>query len=478
MFAFAIWDEREHTCFLARDPFGIKPLYVSSQGGRLLFASEVRALLASGLVPRDLDSDAMFAYFRAGSVQEPRTLLRSVRSLEAGHAATWGAGNLRARRYWDVSFAEAGGITDAAAVTREALLDSARHHFVSDVPVGIFLSGGIDSTALLATARHAGADHLHTVTLSLPGSADDEGTRARQTAAHFQTTHAELRVDAEAARALFGRYLAAVDQPSIDGLNTFAVCGFARERGLKVMLSGVGADELFGGYKSFRDVPALAALGRLTAAAGPARRAAASALGAAADPRHRRLADVFNQPPSLSAAYAAYRGIFSRSEARILAEHYAHGAPGDDADPPDDRVDPTPADAVSRLELSRYVRNQLLRDGDVMSMAFGLELRTPFLDVAVMKTVAAIPASQRLAPGKRLLVQATPGMPDGIAHRAKRCFQFPFADWLNREWRGAFADVDSTCPVPTGNWYRQWCVFALTRWIRTIESGRYASGSN
>jgi len=470
MFAFAIWDEQERTCLLARDRFGIKPLYYHVRDGRLVFASEVRALLASGVVPRDLDGEALYGYFRAGSVPDPRTLLSAVRSLDAAHVMTWRAGEIRTRKYWDLSFAPSDS-AGAAELTRTALLDSIRHHFVSDVPVGVFLSGGIDSTCLVTLAKAAGIDDLHTITMSVPGSPGDEGDRARRTAEYFGTCHAECRVDAASGQQLFGRFLQAMDQPSIDGLNTFAVSSFARERGMTVMLSGLGADELFGGYKSFSDVPRLARWSQRLATAPPLRRGVTSVLASRGDPRHRRLADMVEQPPSLSAAYATYRAIFTRAEARTLAARYAGPAADFDEEPGDLPGDPTPEDAVSRLELSRYVRNQLLRDGDVMSMAFGLELRTPFLDAGLVETVSRIPAAVRLAAGKRLLLQAVPDLPDGIAYGPKRCFQFPFQDWLRGEWQETFSSVDRTCPVTTGTWYRKWCVFVLEHWLETVNNG-------
>jgi asparagine synthase (glutamine-hydrolysing) len=469
MFAFAIWDEQERTAFLARDRFGIKPLYYHLNPRALVFASEVRALLASGVVPRQVDGEAMYEYFRAGSVQDPRTLLTGVRSLEAGHVMVWRAGQARANRYWDLSFAP-GAQESPEETTRAALLDSVQHHFVSDVPVGVFLSGGIDSTSLVALATRAGVRDLHTFTLSLPGSPHDESERARRTAEHFGTNHAEFRVDAAEGQKLFGGFLRAMDQPSIDGLNTFAVSSFAHGRGMKVMLSGLGADEIFGGYKSFRDVPAFARWHRRLGVAPPLRAALTRLLTASDDPRHRRLADMLGQPPGIAAAYASYRGIFTRAEAGVLAERYTGRSCaniGERADQP--HADPTPEDEVSRLELTRYVRNQLLRESDVMSMAFGLELRTPFLDSVLMEAVSQVPACRRLAPGKRLLLDAVPDLPDGIAFGPKRVFQFPFQDWLRGEWQETFASVDRTCPVPTGSWYRKWCVLVLEHWLSTVN---------
>ena len=243
MFAFALWDEREKTCLLARDPFGIKPLYYYACAGQLCFASELRALLAAGAVPRDLDPQAVHGYFRTGSVPEPRTLLRGVRCLEAGRLAVWCEGRLETRRYWSLRFgAEPVAEADAVQSTRRALLDSVEHHFISDVPVGVFLSGGIDSTALVALARAIGRSELHTYSIAFPESPGDEGALARRTAAHFGTMHHEWPLDANTSRELFGQFLQVMDQPSIDGLNTFTVSKFARDRGMKVVLSGLGGE--------------------------------------------------------------------------------------------------------------------------------------------------------------------------------------------------------------------------------------------
>ena len=473
MFAFALWDERERTCLLARDPFGIKPLYLAESGGRLIFASEVRALLASGLVARDLDPQGLHGYFRTGSVPEPLTLLKDVRSLAAGHAAIWRAGRLETRRFWQLRFTpQAIAEPAAVSVTRAALLDSVAHHFISDVPVGVFLSGGIDSTALVGLARAVGRQDLHTYSISFPGSPGDEGALARRTAAHFGTTHHEWQLDGGTGKELFGQFLKVMDQPSIDGLNSFTVSKFAREQGMKVVLSGLGGDELFGGYKSFREVPRLAAWNRRLRGAGPVRFGVRALLGRAGKPPLRRLGEMFGQPARLDTAYAALRGTFTSAEASVLTRHYTGEDVVENFSDAELPADPTPEDSVSRLELTRYMRNQLLRDGDVMSMAHGLELRVPFLDLPLMNTLSHIPAAIRLQKGKRLLLQAVPEVPDWIANQPKRGFLFPFERWLGTEWHEVFTALDRTCPVPTQTWYRKWAVFVFERWLQTTLSGK------
>jgi asparagine synthase (glutamine-hydrolysing) len=470
MFAFAIWDERERTCFLARDRFGIKPLYYHESGGVLAFASEVRALVRSGIVPATLDAQAVFDYFRSGSVPEPLSLVKGVRALEAAHHMTWRDGEATIARYWNIEFPLDQPIADPVAATREALVDSIRHHFVSDVPVGVFLSGGMDSTAIVALATMTQQARLRTYSLTFPGSDLDEGPEARRTAQHFGTDHQEWAVDAAAAQTLAGDFLAAADQPSIDGFNTFTVSRLARQHGTTVVLSGLGGDELFGGYPSFREVPRLAAWGHRAGLAGPFGSAATWLAGELGGARMRRAQDLIAETADLENAYSVFRGIYTRAEAMALTEHYAGGS--DAVVQPVARgvtIDPTPQDTISRLELTRYMRNQLLRDSDVMSMAWGVELRVPFLDAPLFSTLSRIPAATRLAPGKALLLDAVPEIPEWVARRPKRGFLLPMAEWLDGAWSQEFATADRLPQVRMETWYRKWSVLAFERWAHHLK---------
>ena len=465
MFAFAIWDEREQTCLLARDRFGIKPLYYHESGGVLAFASEVRALVASGVVPPTVDSQALFEYFRTGSVPEPLTLIKGVRALEAGHHMTWRNGDATLTRYWDIAFPDDVAPADPVGVTREALIDSVRHHFVSDVPVGVFLSGGIDSTAIVALSVKTQQARLRTFSLTFPGSQLDEGPDARRTAQHFGTDHQEWAVDAATARSLVDDFLAAADQPSIDGLNTYTISRMAKQYETKVVLSGLGGDELFGGYPSFREVPRLAKWGQRARLAGPLGSAATWIAGELGGSRLKRAQGLLTERTDLQNAYSVFRGIFTRGEAFALTEHFTGGS--DDVVEPvsaGTRIDPTPEDTISRLELTRYMRNQLLRDTDVMSMAWGVELRVPFLDSALFSTVSKIPAATRLQRGKGLLLSAVPEVPEWIANRPKRGFLLPMADWLDGSWSQQLAPIEGLAGVKMETWYRKWAVLAFERW--------------
>ena len=472
MFALAIWDEQAQTCFLVRGPLGVKPLYYHQSRGGLVFASELQALLKADLVPRRLSATALHGYLLFGSVQEPDTLMEGTGCLPAGHYLLWSRQGMRERCYWEVQFhADSMDHAEAVATTRTALLESVARHFVSDVPVGIFLSGGMDSTSLVALARTAGRERLQTFSISFDDPRFDEGQPARRTAAHFGTEHYDWRLNAATGRELVKEFMTCQDQPSIDGFNTFCVSRHASKHGMKVVLSGLGGDELFAGYKSFETVIQLSNLGQWLRLAGPVATGAGRMMEAfARQPRSRRFGSFLTSQPSLAAAYWTMRGIFTPTESARLAQVYlGPDTPKSFSSAMHFHVptQPTPADQVSFLEISRYMRNQLLRDSDVMSMASGLELRVPFVDPRLIETLARIPARLRLAQGKQLLQAAVPEIPEWVRTAPKRGFVFPFEDWLADEWSGLFSQLNSASPVPLQSWYRRWSLFVLEHFLVT-----------
>jgi asparagine synthase (glutamine-hydrolysing) len=471
MFAFALWDERERTCVLARDRFGIKPLYYTQQGDRLIFASELRAILASGLVEKKTDGFALTRYLETGSVPEPLTMADGVQMLEAGCVLQWRDGKTQSRRWWNIAFPDTGRLTtrtEAAKLTRKALQDSVEHHFVSDVPVGIFLSGGVDSTALLALAHATGRRNLRTFSIGVDDAARDESALARRTAEQFGTQHTELHLTADTARELFAKFLNVVDQPTIDGFNTFCVAGLAREHGMKVVLSGLGGDELFGGYPSFAKLPLLWKLSR---ALGPLRGMAGTLLQwMKPRPPLVRLACALRDGGSREQVYDAFRGIFSNADARKLAAWWMNDAVDRkrQPEPEQEQQNQNEPDRVSALEMRRYMRNQLLRDSDVMSMAHGLELRVPLVDSVLFDSVSRISSELRLRPGKQLMIDAVPEIPEWTRSREKSGFLFPYEDWLSTpEWQVMFADALRDVPVPVESWYQRWAVFMFRHWQST-----------
>ena len=482
MFAFAIWDEREKTCFLARDPFGVKPLYYYNEGGVLVFASEIRSLLDSGLIARELSASAVHEYLLFGTVAEPNALIQGVFTLPPGHQFTWHNGQGRCSQYWSVNFdAEPFTVEEAKATVRIALEDSVHRHMVSDVPVGVFLSGGIDSTALVALAsRHQGAQ-LQTFCISLDDPEFNEGNVAARTAKHFGTQHFDWRLDSATARHLLHDFLDRSDLPSIDGFNTFCVAKHAHDCGVKVVLSGLGGDELFGGYPSFQTVPRMVRLSRALNSLGLLRTTAGQLLERLGiSLRFRRLGRFMTKQPTSALAYWCMRGIFTPLEATALLERYFPDRivlpeNGTDFDVP---RQPTLEDEVSYLELTRYMRNQLLRDSDVMSMAWSLELRVPYVDATFVNAIQRIPAALRLAPGKQLLSAAVPEIPDWVRGRKKQGFTFPFERWITREWSDVFNRIDRESPVRLHSWYRRWCLFALDSFMQRNQIKMRPSSSS
>ncbi len=470
MFAFAIWDDWEKTCFLARDSLGIKPLYYWQSGTNLVFASELRAVLASGLPAVKMSVEGLYGYLTTGSVPEPYTLIADIHSLSAGNWLFWENGNTTKKQYWQINFTpEKISPPEAQEIVRTALLDSIKHHFISDVPVGIFLSGGIDSTTILALASQTQTSQLSTYSIAFAESEYNEGELAAKIANHFGAKHTEYQVTSSFAKGILPDFLKAIDQPSIDGFNTFCVSKVAHDNGMKVVLSGLGGDEIFGGYQSFQKVPQMVAwtkklqiLPSFSTMLGKGLQRWGNS------PKMQRLGDFLQQPPSFNAAYCSFRGIFSHQEACTIVQHllgetfiYQQQL---------DSNQNTPEDEVSFLELSRYMRNQLLRDSDVMSMNWGLELRVPFVDKVLLETVAPIPSNIRLEQGKKLLTQAITEVPDWVINRPKKGFSFPFESWMDSEFGDYFQNLNTPPNIPINSWYRRWSLAILKYWWEQIKS--------
>ena len=449
MYAFCLWD---------------------GAGGQLLFASEVRALLASNLIPRQLDATALAGFLSSGSVPEPRTLVAGITSLPAGWLGEWHEGRWQIQPHWQPSYAPGLPLnpSDQIALTRHALAASVNAHQLSDVPVGLFLSGGLDSSALLALA---GGQRITTLSIGFQETAYDESDRAAAVARYFGSHHVPLQLDAATASELLPGFLAAVDQPSIDGFNSYCVSQLAHEQGLKVVLSGLGGDELFGGYPSFRKIPRLLQLHRRL---GPGRRPVARWLERSGQHQRLRLASFLRGPATAAAAHRCLRGLFSPSEIALLLQHWGlAGATAADqaALKPGSSRCPTQADAIAWLESSRYMGQQLLRDSDTYSMAHSMELRIPFVDAQLFRELAPLPASTRLARGKRLLQDAVPELRQALPPEAKRGFAFPFGVWFDQPGSPLQpgSAVHPLPPLPTGldlqPWPRRWGLMVLHSWL-------------
>jgi len=481
MFAFALLRAEDGQVWLGRDLFGIKPLYSAvGADGELIFASEVRAMLASGRVPREISPDGLDGYLRTGSLPRPFSIVRGVFQQRSG---TWSnyipktakPGSLLDSHFFRKIGFEQDPVVPAgkALVTRvrAALEESLEAHFVSDVPVGLFLSGGIDSTAIAALAASSGRKGMQSYSLGFRERNHDEAGLTRWVARRFGMEHHLLRLDPENGRECFQGYLEAMDQPTLDGFNTYCVSTLAARHGAKVVLSGLGGDELFGGYRSFSQVPKLKKWSERVGSL----RNLFPLMSRFPGARIRRVGEILTQTPSLEQEFLGFRGNFTRQEARALEVELA-GEQGEwviQADLYDDkgRLDrvrfPTDGDAVGYLELTRYMRHQLLKDSDVFSMVHGLELRVPFVDMGLLDAIRGLPAPIRYQTGKRLLTSAVPEIPDYIYQHPKRGFTLPVENWMKGPWEDMFADVRRRFPgALLKPWSRLWSIKTLTYWLQ------------
>jgi asparagine synthase (glutamine-hydrolysing) len=453
MFALALWDDMRGTLTLARDRFGMKPLYIAATDRQLAFASEIGALRRAGLVSRQVSAAGVLAYLSWASIPAPLTWLDGVEMLEPGTWRSWSRdGRDETGRFADMTRIYVGDDVDASAdelrqMTADAVRDSVRAHLVADVPVGVFLSGGVDSGAIVSAARSLGDRDLLTYTVVVDEAEYSEAPIAARVAAQFRTTHHELHVDARAIATDLPDIVQHLDQPTADAINTYYVARAVAQTGIKAVLSGVGGDEMFGGYPSFDRVPAGLQMAR---ALGPVMRATGVAATLAMPAWRAAKWRHFAQDPDIEQAYRALRGFLmpeeldaiagpaladrrEQAEAALAAAEERLFAPAG--------YESTAA-SVSRLETRGFLGTQLLRDIDAMSMAHGLEVRAPFVDHPLQQTVwPFLGHCPSLMKGKRLLYETLERpLPAEVTSRPKQGFTLPFEKWMRRELREATRD--------------------------------------
>jgi len=450
MFAFAYYEVARQRLVLARDSIGIKPIYIARIPGGFIFASEIRGLLASGLLDTTLDLRGVASLLAYGAVQHPLTLFKSIQSFPAGHYqiltpesfANGYDAEAGLRRFWSFPAPDP-GITEQEAVprVRQIIDDAVRDHLISDVPTGVFLSSGLDSTIVAGVAaRHT--PHLRSFTVGFADQPDlSECQLARETADTFGLRHTEVQVTADEALAATQSWLRALDLPSMDGLNVYVISGAVRRQGITVALSGQGGDELFGGYPTFVEVPRLRSMAAKAAWMPAAFRkslARVATVGKSEAVRQKAVGLAGSNGGILS-LYLHRRRAMSDPQLQSLGLDAHALALTEDYLPPEAAAEAAvnPRDvvwSVSRLESQFYMGNMLLRDGDANGMAHSLEIRVPLLDQRLLDYALAIPGSVRLPAGARpkyLLRQAFPELlRPALQRQGKRGFELPVRRWM------------------------------------------------
>jgi asparagine synthase (glutamine-hydrolysing) len=499
MYAFAYWDGRGQRLMLGRDPLGIKPLLLSRTAGGLVFASELRALWKSGVVDPRLSPGAVRSFLTYGAVIEPETTLSSVVAVPPGRVITatpdgrvgvpvdvWTLDRVLQMHHGPAATKRRQPAPEPAI--HRALEAAVRRHLVSDARLGVLLSGGIDSPLLAALADRAPGHAPEFITVGFDGIPSPDVEFSSAVARHLHGTHTMLMLSGRELSRHVPAAIAAMDQPTVDGINTFVVSSAASRAGVRVLLSGLGGDELFGGYTTFRRAPLLARFGSLAAPVAP--------VLTVLDRRRRRQWSKVASARRITAcrdAYLLQRAIhWGRAHPAMPA---VHGPPDDFQMPPEtwQRLGAAARwddfHQVAYLELSFYMRNQLLRDADIFSSAVAVEMRVPYLDLEVVTAAWQAAGRDQIARGRgkailrRLLERLVPDVPH---RRPKSGFTFPWNEWLRGPLKAQVGDTfhTSTAYDTLGldsrsgpqmfdrflagpgvvSWFEVWSLFVLLCW--------------
>ncbi|MDC0225491.1 asparagine synthase (glutamine-hydrolyzing) [Gammaproteobacteria bacterium] len=466
MFAFVIWDEKRKGIFAARDHFGIKPLYFSNDGKTIRFASQVKALLAGKGIRPDAEPAGHVGFLLWGFVPEPFTMYKNIRSLPAG-TSIWidSHGKKSIKEYFNLVEEYSNGLSLGKSLdpvtSRErlhsALLDSVQHHLISDVPVGVFLSAGLDSSAIANLAVETGEKNINTLTLGFEefiGTENDEVILAEMTSKHLGTEQKTFRVSRQDFSDHYDDLIQSMDQPSIDGVNTFFICKAAKDAGLTVTLSGLGGDELFGGYSYFKKIPSLMKFSRLSLGSDligkSFRKITSPFFSKIGSPK---MAGLFEYGSNYSGAYLLCRSHYMPWEiCDLLGDAFfdegwselqtmqaiknTHGSLS---------LDRT---AISAMELQWYMRGQLLRDSDWASMAHSIEIRVPFIDINLFRELTLLIGSGFVPNKIDMANSSNINLPESLLTRPKTGFSIPVHKWL----MGKNQDDESQGKQDLKNW--------------------------
>lgn len=512
MFSFAIYDPRKHQVFIARDRLGIKPLYYmnikkTNELTTLVFASEIRALLSSNLIERKMDKTGFSSYLWNGFVSGPNTIVRGIQRLDPGTSMIVKINglNVEYKRYWQLPDAKID--RDAEEKLTESLIDSVKMRMVSDVPLGVFLSGGIDSSAITALAAKSSNTPIKTFNIAFEESKYDESIFAKKVAEKLGTDHTEVYLSEELFKTELPNAIGSLDQPTFDGLNTYFVSRAVKEAGITVAIAGTGGDELFGGYSNFRELPGLRRASQLaqilpdklikSGSSFVSRMMYGKPVYIPHQTRWGKLGEALCQGGDLFKLYQLSSAIFlpdfiNDLSGGICPSGCISGIPDLRVDEIKKNINGNPVlHAISQLELSSFIGDRLLIDTDMTSMASSLEVRVPLLDHVVIERIAAVDAKKRFYPiqKKQLLRNSALNELDpSFFNRSKAGFELPIGRWcrqtLKEEISEAFSDKDACNSIglnsavisnlwkayqnktPGLYWSRIWSIFVLLWWTK------------
>ncbi len=496
MFAFAIWDTVEQKLVIARDRMGIKPLYYQFKNNVLLFASEIRALIHSGLIDKKINLKSVAEYIQYTTVHAPNTMIQDVFMLMPGHILELQNGNLKIQQYWNINdFTKTKGdlsYKETCTKVNELLTASVERRLVADVPFGAFLSGGIDSSAIVGLMRKVSSEKVQTFNVSFDEGEFSEAKYAKQIAEKFNTQHHEIKLTPNDFLKQLPEALAAMDHPSGDGPNSYIVSKATKNAGITMALSGLGGDELFAGYDIFKRyyelekkgwlniIPAKGLAGKLLAAKKKSVQGDKTAEILALD-----TINGFN-------AYPINRKLFNQKDyAGLLKENYNADNFIKNVIKKSETDKQHILSRVSLFEIQTYMQNILLRDADQMSMAVALEVRVPFLDYQLVEFALSVKDEYKYPhTQKKLLVDALGDLlPDNIVNRPKMGFVLPWKDWLKEDLKDfceeniaqfskrSFVNREAVLLIWNRflsndqkiTWSRVWHLVVLNNWINTHQ---------
>jgi asparagine synthase (glutamine-hydrolysing) len=496
MFAFAVWDSNKKLLFLVRDRLGIKPLYYLSTEKQFLFASEVRALLASGLSDSKINPTGLYHYLSFGHLKSPNTLICNIQELKPGHYLIVDRdGNFEEKRYWHPLDSVNSDSNEEDSI-QNLLCDAVKQRQVSDVPIGAFLSGGIDSSAIVSHMANNSDEQISTLTIGFNEKGFDESEYSAEISRLFKTRHQLLILDERQLLDALPAAIAAMDQPTMDGINTFLISRAGQDAGLKVVLTGLGGDELFGGYPSFHLLPQLRARKKMVKQLPNFLLRLATGILKKSFPSDQNNKIKHWTEGKFSGVHEYYllRALYCEDQIfeLFVEPNLAEKEIQKDFEATSDSLSYENLDGdfnlISYLEITHYLQNMLLRDTDMMSMSHPLEVRVPFMDHKLVEYMFSMPTQHKklsTTPKALLVDSMNPSLPDSIVHRKKMGFTLPFEPWMRGAMKPEIESVLLSNVKPLQNlvsqasvesiwkqflagkisWSRPWALYVLKRWV-------------